>query len=61
MIKKVKPITVRNSDLPSPELARLRFDAARRAYQQPAGDGTPNISVALQLVLQIERVAYEKL
>ena len=33
-----EPVTVRNYDLPSPELARLRFEAARYACRQPAGD-----------------------
>jgi hypothetical protein len=33
-----EPVTVRKYDLPSLDLARLRFDAARRAYQQPADE-----------------------
>jgi hypothetical protein len=33
-----EPVKVRNYDLPSLDLARLRFDAARRACEQPADE-----------------------
>jgi hypothetical protein len=41
-----EPITVRNYDLPSPELARLRFEAARIACLQ-ADDDNPELIVEL--------------
>jgi len=37
--------TVRNYDLPSPELARLRFEAARRDCQQLDGDDEVTIEL----------------
>ena len=40
-------ITVRNYDLPSPELARLRFEAARLACLRPADDDNPELVVEL--------------
>ena len=40
-------ITVRNYDLPSPELARLRFEAARLACLRPADDDSPELVVEL--------------
>jgi hypothetical protein len=40
-------VTVRNYDLPSPELARMRFDAARLACQHPSGDKKSKLVVEL--------------
>ncbi len=40
-------VTVRNYDLPSPELARIRFEAARCECQQLAGDDEPVVVVEL--------------
>ena len=40
-------ITVRNYDLPSPELARLRFEAARLACLWPANEDNPELVVEL--------------
>jgi hypothetical protein len=40
-----EPVTVRNYDLPSPELARLRFEAARKACRQTADDGEVTVEL----------------
>ncbi len=40
-------VTVRNYDLPSPELARLRFEAARLACLRPADNDNPELVVEL--------------
>jgi hypothetical protein len=40
-------VTVRNHDLPSPELAWLRFDVARAECEQMAGDDEPEVVVEL--------------
>jgi hypothetical protein len=42
-----EPVTVRNYDLPSPQLARMRFDAARLACRHPAGDKKSKLVVEL--------------
>jgi hypothetical protein len=42
-----EPVTVRNYDLPSPELARLRFEAARGECEQFDGDDEPEVAVEL--------------
>jgi hypothetical protein len=42
-----QPVTVRNYNLPSPELARMRFDAARLACQRPADEDDPELVVEL--------------
>jgi len=40
-------VTVRNYDLPSTELSRLRFDIARGECEQSAGDDEPAVAVEL--------------
>ncbi len=40
-----EPVTVRNHDLPSPELARLRFEAARGACRHTADDGEVTVEL----------------